>query len=70
MASVLYLWIMNALTVSKNWLGEPCSAGFDCVHPHVKGYAAPTFTAMLYKTVSEIRHKTDEILNRDYREIT
>ena len=51
LASVLYLWIMNALTV--NWLGEPCSAGFDCVHPRVNGYAAPTFTAMLYKTVSD-----------------
>ena len=28
------------------------STGFDYVHPYVKGYAAPTFTAMLYKTVS------------------
>ena len=27
------------------------STGFDYVHPYVKGYAAPTFTAMLYKTV-------------------
>ena len=28
------------------------STGFDYIHPYVKGYAAPTFTAMLYKTVS------------------
>ena len=28
------------------------STGFDYVYPYVKGYAAPTFTAMLYKTVS------------------
>lgn len=28
------------------------STGFDYVHLYVKGYAAPTFTAMLYKTVS------------------
>ena len=28
------------------------ATGFDYVHPYVKGYAAPTFTAMLYKTVS------------------
>lgn len=28
------------------------STGFDYVHPYVKGYAAPTFTAMLYKTIS------------------
>ena len=28
------------------------STGFDYLHPYVKGYAAPTFTAMLYKTVS------------------
>ena len=28
------------------------STGFDYVHPYVKGYSAPTFTAMLYKTVS------------------
>ena len=52
LASTLYLWIMNALTVSKNWLGEACIASFDYVHPYVKGHAAPTFAAMLYKTVS------------------
>ena len=52
LASTLYLWIMNALTFSKNWLGEACSAGFDYVHPYVKGHAAPTFIAMPYKTVS------------------
>ena len=52
LASTLCLWIMNALTVSKTWLGEACSAGFDYVHSYVKGYSALTFTAMLYKTVS------------------
>ena len=28
------------------------ATGFDYLHPYVKGYAAPLFTAMLYKTVS------------------
>ena len=61
LASVLYLWIMNAPTV--NWLGEPCSAGFDYVHSYVKGYSALTFTAMLYKTVSvgKSRRRTKKI---------